>query len=118
MFAPWGPKAPVSHEAGSGMSVPLTWKAHPCKWAYVILSDNMRWARLIELVCMVMRGGMRARRPQCQRRDYSPARSTGSRDTQIAFTKLVRIGSRIMGLKLNVHGMQLLVDVEPVYPLL
>src|SRR5260370_8037942 len=68
MFAPWGAKEPVSQEAGSAMSVTLTWKANPCKWAYVILSDNMRCARMIELVSMLMRGAMRARTPHSQHR--------------------------------------------------
>src|SRR5260221_2663517 len=43
MFAPWGAKEPVSQEAGSAMSVTLTWTANLCKWAYVILSATMRW---------------------------------------------------------------------------
>jgi aerobic-type carbon monoxide dehydrogenase small subunit (CoxS/CutS family) len=46
------------------------------------------------------------------------ARSTDGRHTQIAFTKLDRIGSRNMGLILKVNGTQHSLDVEPETPLL
>src|SRR5262249_54604920 len=86
--------------------------------AYVILSDNLWWAR-IELVCTVMRGGLRLAQAAMSAGDnIRPRVQPVSATRRSRFTKLVPIWSRNMGLSLKVNGTQHAVDVEPETPLL